>query len=259
MSELFTVNNLIALVTLAVLEIVLGIDNIVFVAIMTNRLPKEQQAKARRLGLGAAMGTRILLLLGINWVIHLTKPLFTVWTREFSGRDLVLIFGGLFLMAKATYEVRDEVEEQKYGHDPVKPVKSLGSAIVQIGLLDIIFSLDSVITAVGMAESVVVMITAIMIAVGIMLVFSAPVSKFIESNPTMKMLALSFLILIGVTLVAEGLGNHVSKGYIYFAMGFSLGVELLNLKLRKKHDRLAQMQPIAPLTQPDTDMEQKED
>lgn len=234
MTDLLTFDNLIALLTLTVLEIVLGIDNIVFIAILSGRLPKEKQAMARRLGLSVAMVTRVLLLLAINWVIHLTKPLFTVFTRDFSGRDLVLIGGGLFLLAKSTYEIRDEMEEAHHGPNPIKAVQTLGGVIVQIGLLDIIFSLDSVITAVGMAESVVVMIAAVVIAVIIMLIFSGTVSRFIEKNPPIKMLALSFLILIGVTLVAEGLGTHVSKGYIYFAMGFSLTVEVLNLRLGKK-------------------------
>ena len=264
MTELLTVNNLLALLTLTVLEIVLGIDNIVFIAILSGRLPKEKQALARRLGLGVAMFTRVLLLLAINWVIHLTRPLFTLLTREFSGRDLVLIAGGLFLLAKSTYEIRDEMEEAHHGPDPVKPVQTLAGAIVQIGLLDIIFSLDSVITAVGMAEEVLVMIAAIVIAVVIMMIFSGSVSRFIEKNPPIKMLALSFLILIGVTLVAEGLGTHVSKGYIYFAMGFSLTVEVLNLRLHKKMRHAETAPPAAATAQAAAipsrdDLEQKDE
>lgn len=261
MSDLFTVNNLLALLTLTVLEIVLGIDNIVFVAILTGRLPREKQPTARRLGLGLAMVTRILLLLAINWVIHLTKPLFTVLTRDFSGRDLVLIGGGLFLLAKSTYEIRDEMEEAHHGPDQVKPVQSMGAAVVQIGLLDIIFSLDSVITAVGMAEEVLVMIAAIVVAMIIMLVFAGSVSHFIEKNPPIKMLALSFLILIGVTLMAEGLGTHVSKGYIYFAMGFSLAVEVLNLRWNKKRHaaELARAKAATTTAQPNEDLEQKDE
>ena len=259
MDDLLTLNNLLALLTLTVLEIVLGIDNIVFVAILTGRLPKDKQPMARRLGLGMAMVTRILLLLAINWVIHLTRPLFTILTRDFSGRDLVLIGGGLFLLAKSTYEIRDTLEEAHQGPDDVKPVQSVAAAVVQIGLLDIIFSLDSVITAVGMAEEVIVMIAAIVVAMIIMLVFSGSVSKFIEKNPPIKMLALSFLILIGVTLMAEGLGTHVSKGYIYFAMGFSLGVEILNLRWNKKRQQ-ADMERASKLAgQPRDELEQKDE
>ncbi len=263
MTELLTINNLVALLTLTVLEIVLGIDNIVFVAIMTGRLPREKQPMARTLGLGLAMVTRILLLLAINWVIHLTTPLFSVWARTFSGRDLVLIAGGLFLIAKSTYEIRAEMEEAHHGASPVKHVKSVAAAIVQIGLLDIIFSLDSVITAVGMAEEVLVMIAAIVIAVAVMLVFAGPVSRFIEKNPPIKMLALSFLILIGVTLVADGVGTHVSKGYIYFAMGFSLMVEMLNLRLHHKRYHaqaaLAAVAAEAPAEPPNDELQDKDE
>jgi len=257
--DLLTLNNLLALLTLTVLEIVLGIDNIVFVAILTGRLPKDKQPRARSLGLGMALLTRILLLLAINWVIHLTRPLFTILTRDFSGRDLVLIGGGLFLLAKSTYEIRDTLAEARKGSDVRKPVQSVAAAIVQIGLLDIIFSLDSVITAVGMAEEVIVMIAAIVIAMVIMLIFSGPVSKFIEKNPPIKMLALSFLILIGVTLMAEGLGTHVSKGYIYFAMGFSLGVEVLNLRWNKKRQQAETERASKLADQPGDELEQKDE
>jgi predicted tellurium resistance membrane protein TerC len=257
--DLLTLNNLLALLTLTVLEIVLGIDNIVFVAILTGRLPKDKQPRARSLGLGMALLTRILLLLAINWVIHLTRPLFTILTRDFSGRDLVLIGGGLFLLAKSTYEIRDTLAEARKGSDVRKPVQSVAAAVVQIGLLDIIFSLDSVITAVGMAEEVIVMIAAIVIAMGIMLIFSGPVSKFIEKNPPIKMLALSFLILIGVTLMAEGLGTHVSKGYIYFAMGFSLGVEVLNLRWNKKRQQAETERASKLADQPRDELEQKDE
>lgn len=259
MDDLLTLNNLLALLTLTVLEIVLGIDNIVFVAILTGRLPKDKQPRARSLGLGMALLTRILLLLAINWVIHLTRPLFTILTRDFSGRDLVLIGGGLFLLAKSTYEIRDTLAEARKGSDVRKPVQSVAAAIVQIGLLDIIFSLDSVITAVGMAEEVIVMIAAIVIAMVIMLIFSGPVSKFIEKNPPIKMLALSFLILIGVTLMAEGLGTHVSKGYIYFAMGFSLGVEVLNLRWNKKRQQAETERASKLADQPGDELEQKDE
>lgn len=234
MAHLFTVENLVALLTLTALEIVLGIDNIVFIAILTGKLDQRHQAMARRLGLGVAMVTRIALLLAISWVMRLTRPLFEVLGQAFSGRDLILLVGGLFLLAKATYEIHDKLEVDKpeaQGH----AAKSLTAAIIQIGILDIVFSLDSVITAVGMAREVAIMIAAIVIAVIVMLIFAGTVSRFIEQHPTMKILALSFLLLIGVMLVAEGLGKHISKGYIYFAMGFSLVVELLNLRMRKSH------------------------
>jgi predicted tellurium resistance membrane protein TerC len=222
----------IALLTLTVLEIVLGIDNVVFISILAGKLPQEQQGKARRVGLGLAMLMRIALLLSLTWIIKLTAPLFTVLGEEISGRDLVLILGGLFLLAKSTHEIHERLEgEEGQASARVKP--SYVSVLVQIMLLDIVFSLDSVITAVGMAEDLGVMITAVVIAVVFMLVFAGPVSNFVERHPTVKMLALSFLLLIGVTLIVEGFDQHVSKGYIYFAMAFSLFVELLNLRLKK--------------------------
>ena len=221
--------NWIALLTLTMLEIVLGIDNIVFISILAGKLPPEQAGRARVIGLAVAMGTRILLLLSLAWVIRLTNPIFTVLEQEISGRDLILILGGLFLLAKSTREIHERLEGES-GHKAAQPVPSFAGVILQIGLLDIIFSLDSVITAVGMANELWVMITAVVIAVGIMMVSSGPISKFVERHPTVKMLALSFLLLIGFSLVSEGLELHIPKGYIYFAMAFSVLVEVLNLR-----------------------------
>jgi predicted tellurium resistance membrane protein TerC len=226
----------IAFATLTALEIVLGVDNVVFISILAGKLPIEQREKARRLGLGLAMFVRILLLLSIAWVVKLTSPLFSVWTQEFSGRDLILLLGGLFLLAKSTHEMHGQLEGEE-GHSSGRVAASFASVIIQILLLDIIFSLDSVITAVGMADDVGVMIAAVILAVGFMLVFSGAVSRFVDKHPTIKMLALSFLLLIGVSLVAEGLEFHIPKGYIYFAMAFSLFVEVLNIKLRKSKQR----------------------
>ena len=222
----------IALLTLTVLEIVLGIDNVIFISILAGKLPPEKQARARRLGLGLAMFMRIALLFSITLITRLTTPLFTVLGEEISGRDLVLILGGLFLLAKSTREIHERLEGEE-GEASVKVRPSLVSVLVQIMLLDIVFSLDSVITAVGMAEDLGVMITAVVIAVGFMMVFARPVSEFVERHPTIKMLALSFLLLIGLALVADGLNQHIPKGYIYFAMAFSVGVELLNLRMRR--------------------------
>ena len=222
----------IALLTLTALEIVLGIDNIVFISILAGKLPERQRDKARRLGLAAAMVARILLLLSITWIMRLTNPLFEVFGQEISGRDLILIGGGLFLIAKATHEIHDKLEGEE-GEKARKIPPTFSSVIIQIMLLDIVFSLDSVITAVGMAEDVSIMIIAVVIAVGIMMLSAKGIGTFVERHPTVKMLALSFLLLIGVTLIAEGLGQHISKGYIYFAMGFSVFVEVLNLRLKK--------------------------
>ncbi|MHA7836745.1 MAG: TerC family protein [bacterium] len=233
MEALFTVENAIALATLTSLEIVLGIDNIVFIAILTQKLPVEQQARARRIGLLGAMGMRIALLLAISWVMGLTAVLFSVLGHDFSGRDLILLIGGLFLVGKATWEIHDKLE----GEEPVDAEPktiSLGAVLAQIVVLDAVFSLDSVITAVGMVRALEVMVTAVVIAIGVMLVFAEAISEFIERHPTMKMLALSFLILIGVMLVLDGFGTHVDKGYIYFAMAFSLAVELVNMRIRKR-------------------------
>lgn len=234
MTELLTIQNLIALVSLSALEIVLGIDNIVFIAILTGRLPPEQQSKMRRIGLGLAMGQRILLLLAISWVVQLTDPLFTVFGHGISGRDVILVGGGLFLIAKATFEIHGTIEGHSNQDDKAKKAVSATSVLIQITLLDAVFSLDSVITAVGMVNEVSVMVAAVVIAVIIMMVFADPVSNFIMRHPTVKMLALSFLLLIGVVLVADGSGHHVNKVYIYLAMGFSILVEFFNFKLRKK-------------------------
>jgi predicted tellurium resistance membrane protein TerC len=225
----------IAFVTLTALEIVLGVDNVVFISILAGKLPIEQREKARRLGLGLAMFMRILLLMSIAWVVRLTAPLFSVLTQEISGRDLILLVGGLFLLAKSTHEMHSQLEGEE-GHSSARVAASFVSVIIQILLLDIIFSLDSVITAVGMADDLGVMITAVIVAVGFMLVFSGSVSRFVDKHPTIKMLALSFLLMIGVSLVAEALEFHIPKGYIYFAMAFSLFVEVLNIRLRKTRE-----------------------
>jgi len=223
----------IALLTLTVLEIVLGIDNIVFISILAAKLPLEQQQKARRLGLALAMFTRVALLFSLAWIIRLTDPLFTVLEQEISGRDIILIAGGLFLLTKSTREIHQKLEGEE-GHSSERVHPSFSSVIVQILLLDVVFSLDSVITAVGMVDEVAIMVAAVVIAIGIMMIFAEPVSRFVEGHPTVKILALSFLILIGVTLIAEGFDQHISKGYIYFAMAFSVGVEMLNLRLHSK-------------------------
>lgn len=222
----------IAFVTLLGLEIVLGIDNVVFISILAGKLPAEQQPKARYVGLGLAMFMRIALLFSISWVIRLTAPLFAVFGHEISGRDLILIVGGLFLLAKATREIHQKLEGE-VGHASVRVSPSFSSVIIQVLLLDIVFSLDSVITAVGMVDDISIMISAVVIAVAFMMVFAAPISNFVERHPTFKMLALSFLLLIGFTLIAEGWDRHIPKGYIYVAMAFSVFVEALNLKLRK--------------------------
>jgi predicted tellurium resistance membrane protein TerC len=222
----------IALATLTVLEIVLGIDNVVFISILASKLPREQQNRARRLGLGLAMFLRIALLLSLTWIIKLTAPLFTVIGEEISGRDLVLIVGGLFLIFKATHEIHERLEGEE-GQVSARVGPSFINVIVQILLLDVVFSLDSVITAVGMAEDIGVMVTAVVIAVAFMMLFAGPISNFVERHPTVKMLALSFLLMIGIALIAEGLDQHIPKGYIYFAMAFSVGVEVLNLRVRR--------------------------
>jgi len=221
----------ISLLTLTALEIVLGIDNLVFISILSGKLPVEQQARARRVGLGLAMFMRILLLLAISWVIGLVEPLFSVFGNEFSGRDLILIGGGLFLLAKATFEIHEKLEGEG-AHGAAGGVASFGAVIVQILLLDAVFSLDSVITAVGMADEIAVMIAAVVIAIVVMLASARAISDFVNRHPTVKILALSFLLLIGMSLVAEGWELHIPKGYIYFAMGFSVFVEALNLRMR---------------------------
>ena len=222
----------IALLTLTLLEVVLGIDNIIFISIIAGKLPAHQQKLARHVGLGAAMIMRILLLLSLAWIVKLTNPLFSVLGHGISGRDLILILGGLFLLAKATHEIHDKLEGEEGTHVS-KVYPKFASVIVQIMLLDVVFSLDSVITAVGMARELGVMITAVVIAVAIMLFAAGPISSFTDRHPTVKILALSFLLLIGMALIADGLGFHIPKGYIYFAMGFSVFVEVLNIRLRR--------------------------
>ena len=223
----------IAFLTLLALEIVLGIDNIIFISILVDKLPEERRALARRLGLGLALIMRILLLLSLSWVIGLTAPLFTVLGQEISGRDLILILGGLFLLGKSTFEIHENLESEE-GHSSAKVKATFGSVLIQIILLDIVFSLDSVITAIGMVDQVSVMIAAVVVSIGIMLVSAEAVSGFVSRHPTVKMLALSFLLLIGFSLLLEGFGQHVPKGYIYFAMGFAVLVELLNLRVRRR-------------------------
>ncbi len=232
----------IALVTLTVLEIVLGIDNVIFISILAGKLPKEQQSRARNVGLMLAMVTRVGLLLSISWVMSLEKPLFTlpILGKELSGRDLILLVGGLFLMFKSVREIHHKLEGSDENAPNVKAV-GFGSVVVQIAILDIVFSLDSVITAVGMVDQIGVMIAAIIIAVGVMLIAAKAISDFVDRHPTVKMLALSFLILIGVALVADSLDQHIPKGYIYFSMAFSVCVEMLNLRLKKKTDKPVQM------------------
>lgn len=237
MEGIFSAENLIALLTLTSLEIVLGIDNIIFISILSGKLPKEKQNKARLWGLTLAMITRVLLLLSLSFIMKLTAPLFAIAGMEISGRDLILIIGGLFLIGKSTFEIHDKLEsaDDIEGSSKVFPV--FWKVLVQIILLDIVFSLDSVITAVGMVNNVSIMITAVVIAVFFMMLFSGKISEFVERHPTIKMLALSFLILIGVSLIADGLDQHIPKGYIYFSMAFSVFVEFLNMKLRKKSNK----------------------
>ena len=220
--------------TLTVLEIVLGIDNIIFISILCGKLPPDQQGKARRIGLILAMVMRILLLLSLSWVIGMTKPLFSlpVLNHELSGRDLVLIVGGLFLIAKSTMEIHEKLEGEE-GHASARVGPSFASVLLQIAVLDVVFSLDSVITAVGMADELAIMVAAVIVAVAIMMFAAEPISAFVNRHPTVKVLALSFLLLIGVSLLADGLGLHIHKGYIYFAMGFSIFVEVINLRVRK--------------------------
>ena len=223
----------VALATLTLLEIVLGIDNIVFISILSEKVPEHQQRRARQIGLALAMATRVALLLSIVWVMRLTEPLFELFGHGFSGRDLILIAGGMFLLWKATREVHDKLEGEDHTRDAGAGRGKLTNVIIQIAVLDIVFSLDSVITAVGMAEDVGVMVAAVVLAIGFMMLSAERVSSFVGHHPTVKMLALSFLFLIGMSLVAEGVGQHIPKGYIYFAMGFSLFVEALNLRAAK--------------------------
>jgi predicted tellurium resistance membrane protein TerC len=232
MDAFLSSESLLALITLTFLEVILGVDNVIFISILSGKLPHDQQPRARRIGLLAAMLMRILLLLSIAWIIRLTAPFFTVFGRGISGRDLILMGGGLFLLAKATIEIHDRLEGEE-DHSSARVAPSFVAVIVQIMLLDIVFSLDSVITAVGMADEVSVMVAAVVLAVAIMMFAAEPISRFVNRHPTVKVLALSFLLLIGVSLIGDGLGVHVPKGYIYFAMGFSVFVEMINLRVRR--------------------------
>jgi predicted tellurium resistance membrane protein TerC len=232
MNALLTSEGILALLTLTFLEIILGVDNVIFISILSGKLPHEQQSRARQTGLLAAMVMRILLLLSIVWIIRLTAPLFSVAGRPISGRDLILIGGGLFLLGKATLEIHERLEGQE-GPASTRVAPSFAAVIVQIMILDIVFSLDSVITAIGMADDVAVMITAVVLAVGVMMFSAQPIGEFVNRHPTVKVLALSFLLLIGLSLIGDGLGTHIPKGYIYFAMGFSVFVEMINLRVRK--------------------------
>lgn len=222
----------IAFATLTLLELVLGIDNIVFISILAGKLPPAQQARARYIGLGLALAMRVILLFSLSWVIGLTAPLFTIFGQEISGRDLVLLVGGLFLIAKSTHEIHGSLEGEG-GHRTAKVYASFASVLVQIAILDMVFSLDSVITAVGMVEQIEIMVAAVVVSILFMMAFAGPIGAFVQKHPTVKMLALSFLLLIGMTLIAESFDRHIPKGYIYFAMAFSVFVELLNLRLRK--------------------------
>jgi predicted tellurium resistance membrane protein TerC len=238
MDALFSIENLTALITLTAMEIVLGIDNIIFIAILVSRVERAFQQKARTIGLMLALVFRIILLLSLNWIMGLTNVLFTMMDHGVTGRDIILLAGGLFLVGKSTLEIHHKIEEaahpESHTNNSGKKKAKFGSIVIQIMLIDIVFSLDSVITAVGMAQSVPVMIAAVIVSMLIMLKLSGPISDFVDRNPTIKILALAFLILIGVMLMVEGMGGHVSKGYIYFAMAFSLLVELLNMRYRKK-------------------------
>jgi len=226
-------NAWLALATLAALEIVLGVDNIIFLSIIASRLPPHQRARARRLGLLLAMGLRILLLLTITWIMGMTRPLFTLFDDPVTVRDLILILGGLFLIAKSTMEVHAQLEGPEV-EETSAVVATFGGVLVQIGLIDLVFSIDSVVTAIGLAKDVEIMIAAVVISIGVMMVAAGPVGAFVDKHPTIKMLALSFLLLIGMALIADGVGLHIPKGYIYFAMAFSFGVEMLNLRVRRK-------------------------
>ncbi len=234
MDAFFTSAGLLALVTLTFLEIVLGVDNVIFISILSSKLPHSVQPKARRTGLLAAMFMRVGLLASIAWIVRLTAPLFSVLGRGISGRDMILIGGGLFLLAKATLEIHERLEGDEGGETRTPAPPSFGAVIFQIMLLDIVFSLDSVITAVGMADDLSIMIAAVVLAVGVMMFSAEPISAFVNHHPTIKVLALSFLLLIGISLIGDGLGMHVPKGYIYFAMGFSVFVEMINLRVRAR-------------------------
>lgn len=246
----------VALATLTALEIVLGVDNVIFIAILAGKLPAHQQQSARTLGLGMALITRLLLLLSLTWIMQLTRPLFTVLAQEISGRDLILLVGGLFLIAKSTLEIHESLEGAE-AQDRRRAVASFAGVVLQIMLLDIIFSLDSVITAIGLASQLAVMIAAVIIAVIFMMLFSGAISGFVERHPTIKMLALSFLLLVGLALMGESFDLHIPKGYIYFAMAFSVFVEMLNLKIRRRSADPVQLRhPHAPGEDPPTLREQ---
>jgi predicted tellurium resistance membrane protein TerC len=233
----------IAFVTLIALELVLGIDNIVFISILVDKLPKAQQDRARRIGLFAAMFMRIGLLLVLSWLVGLTAPLFTIG-KEISGRDLILIGGGLFLLWKTTGEIHESISGDGDHGGPAGVSLSFAGAIVQIMVIDLVFSLDSIITAVGMVDRIEIMVAAVIASVGLMMLFAAPIGRFVSGYPTIKMLALAFLVVVGVVLIAEGFGQHVPKGYIYFAMAFSLGVEMLNIRMRRRSRRPAAAAPV---------------
>ncbi|MBA2378126.1 MAG: TerC family protein [Blastocatellia bacterium] len=241
-------NAWIAFATLTLLELVLGIDNIIFISILAGKLPPEQQARARFIGLSLALIFRILLLFSLSWVMTLTEPIFAVFGHEISGRDLILIIGGLFLIGKSTHEIHGSLEGHE-GHAVKKVYAGFGSVIVQIGILDIVFSLDSVITAIGMVDRVSIMVAAVSVSIVAMMLFAGTIGAFVQRHPTIKMLALSFLLLIGFTLVVEGLEMHIPKGYIYFAMAFSVFVEFLNLKIRKKGHQTVELH--TPYKEPD--------
>jgi len=244
MDAFLTSSGLVALLTLTFLEIVLGVDNVIFISILSSKLPGSQQARARRMGLLAAMGTRILLLFSVVWIIRLTAPLFYILGRPISGRDLILVGGGLFLLAKATIEIHERLEGEE-GHSSARVRPSFAAVILQILVLDVVFSLDSVITAVGMADEITIMITAVILAVAVMMFSAGPISSFVNRHPTVKVLALSFLLLIGVSLIGESLGLHIPKGYIYFAMAFCVFVEMINLRVRRVNAPVHLHEPYA--------------
>ncbi len=244
----------VSLLTLTAMEVVLGIDNVIFISILAGKLPPEQQPTARRVGLALALILRLALLFAISWVMGLTAPLFSVLDKAFSGRDLILLGGGLFLVGKATHEIHDKLEVAHEGRSRSSGASAFWLILAQILVLDVVFSLDSVITAVGMAQHVPVMVVAMVISMAVMLAFAGRIGDFVNRHPSMKILALSFLLLIGVMLIADGMGQHIGKGYIYFAMAFSLGIELLNMRIRKKtvpvvlHHRFEQSEPTAGTT-----------
>jgi predicted tellurium resistance membrane protein TerC len=246
MEWLFDPEAWIALVTLTALEVVLGVDNIIFISILAGRLPEAQRPRARMLGLGFAMFTRIGLLLSLTWVMTLTEPLFSVIGREISGRDLILIGGGLFLLWKSVHEIHNSLEGEEDEHAAAAVRAGFAAVIVQIAIIDMVFSLDSVITAVGMVDQVAIMVLAIVAAVGVMMFAAGPIGEFVDRHPTVKMLALSFLILVGVALIAEGWDYHIPKGYIYFAMAFSVGVEMLNIRMRARRREAVHLRKHLP-------------